>query len=115
MLFEGGRPLTVTKKVRAKNVARSVRTAVKVRDRGDRFPGSRHPIEHLHHLDKEGEGHNVDHLLGLSDPSHRRVHRCGWHVTTIEATTAEVTFTRGERRWVTLPRGTRLRRPQPPA
>ena len=114
VLFDGGRPLTVTKKVQAKSVPKAVRSAVRVRDRGDRFPGSRHPIEHLHHLDKDGEGHHVDHLLGLSGRSHRRVHRNGWSVD-IDPETAEVTFTRGERTWATLPRGTRLRRPQPPA
>lgn len=114
VLFDGGRPLTVTKKVRAKNLARSVRTAVRVRDRGDRFPGSRRPIRHVHHLDKDGEGHHVDHLLGVSEPSHRRIHSCGWKVA-IDPASAEVTFSRGDRTWVTLPRGTRLRRPQPPA
>ena len=114
VLFDGGRPLTVTKKVRAKTLPKAVRTAVKVRDRGDRFPGSRRPIEHVHHLDRDGEGHHVDHLLGLSGRSHRKVHRNGWHVT-VDPGTAEVTFSRGERTWITLPRGSRLRRPQPPA
>lgn len=114
VLFEGGRPLTVTKKLRAKATPRSVRTAVKVRDRGDRFPGSRKPIAHLHHFDKDGAGHHVDLLLGLADASHKRVHRHGWKVT-LDPNTAEATFTRGERTWITLPRGTRLRRPQPPA
>ena len=113
VLFDGGRPLTVTKKLRAKATPEAVRTAAKVRDRGDRFPGSRRPIRHLHHLDKDGEGHHVDHLLGVSEPSHRRIHRCGWKVT-IDPATAAVTFTRGERTWITLPRGTRLRRPPPP-
>ena len=114
VLFDGGRPLTVTNKVQAKTLPPSVRTAVKVRDRGDRFPGSRRPIEHVHHLDNDGKGHHIDHLLGLSGPSHRRVHRNGWHVA-INPHTAHVTFTRNERTWTTLPRGTRLRRPQPPA
>ena len=113
VLFDGGRPLTVTKKLRANAMPKAVRTAVKVRDRGDRFPGSRRPIEHIHHLAKDDEGHHVDHLLGLSGRSHRRVHRNGWTVT-INPGNAEVTFTRGERTWTTLPRGTRLRPPQPP-
>ena len=62
----------------------------------------------------DGAGHHVDHLLGLSGRSHRRVHGHGWHVT-LDPDTAQATFTRGERTWVTLPRGTRVRRPQPPA
>ena len=61
-----------------------------------------------------GASHHVDHLIGLSGRSHRRVHGHGWHVT-LDPDTAQATFTRGERTWVTLPRGTRLRRPQPPA
>ena len=113
-LFDGGRPLTVTNKLHAAAVPSAVRTAVKVRDRGDRFPGSRRPVEHLHHLDKDGRGHHVDHLLGLSGASHRRVHRHGWQIA-IHPGNAAVTFTRNERSWTTLPRGTRLRRPSPPA
>ena len=114
VLFDGGRPLTVTKKLKAKTMPKAVRTAVKVRDRGDRFPGSRKPIQHVHHFDKHDTGHHVDLLIGLADASHKRVHRCGWKVT-LDPHTAEATFTRGERTWVTLPRGSRLRRPQPPA
>ena len=112
VLVDGGRPLTVTNKVRAKALPRSVRTAVKVRDRGDRFPGSRRPIQHVHHFDKDDAGHHVDLLIGLADTSHKRVHRCGWKIT-IDPASGEATFTRGERSWTTLPRGTRLRRPPP--
>lgn len=114
VLFEGGRPLTVTKKLRAESMPKAARTAVKVRDRGDRFPGSRRKIDHVHHFDKVGAGHHVDKMIGLSEPSHRRVHRHGWTVT-LDPATAEATFIRGERTWVTLPRGTRLRRPPPAA
>jgi hypothetical protein len=111
VLVDGGRPLAVSRKIRAKKVPRDVATAVRVRDRGDRFPGSRLPIEHLHHLNKVGEGHAVDALVGLAERSHRRVHRCQWKVT---VNSDEVTFSRGDRSWTTLPRGTRFRRPPPP-
>lgn len=110
VLVDNGRPLAVSRKLRAKKIPRDVAMAVRMRDRGDRFPGSRRPIEHLHHLDKTGEGHAVDALVGLTAESHRRVHRAGW---TIKIDGREVTFTRAERSWTTLPRGTRLRRPPP--
>lgn len=110
VLVDGGRPLAVTKKVWAAAVPGDVRRAVLLRDGGDRFPGSRRPVNHLHHLDKRGRGHHPDALVGLADVSHQRVHRHGWAVT-VDPATGEVTFTRGERRWVTIPRRTRLRRP----
>jgi hypothetical protein len=110
VLIDGGRPLTVTKKVKAKQVPADVRVAVKARDRGDRFPGSRRRIGHLHHLDKDGAGHHPDMLIGLAGPSHRRVHRFGWSIS-INADNGEATFTWGERSWTTLPQGTQLRRP----
>lgn len=110
VLCDGGRPLAATRKVWARDIPRDVRLAVKARDRGDRFPGSRRPIRHVHHLDKAGEGHHPDFLLGTSEPTHRRIHRFDWAVS-IDPPTGEVTFTRAERRWTTVPRGTRLRRP----
>ena len=112
ILMEGGRPIAVTRKIWAKALPNDVRRAVKARDRGDRFPGSRRPIEHVHHLDKDQKGHHVDHLVGLSDASHKRIHGHGWKIS-VDPPTGEVTFTRGERTWTTLPRGTRLRHPQP--
>ena len=111
VLFDGARPLIVTKKVTAKSIPADVRAAVKIRDRGDRFPGARGPIEHLHHTDPD-TGHSVDHLVGLQTKSHRRVHRHGWRAD-INPDTAAVTWTRRDRTWTTLPRGTRLRRPPP--
>ena len=112
VLMDGGRPLAVGRKVRAKALPDDVRLAIKARDRRDRFPGSRRPIEHVHHFDKQGEGHHPDHLAGLSNPSHKRVHRCEWRLT-LDPATGGITFTRGERSWTTLPAGTRLRRPPP--
>jgi hypothetical protein len=112
VVFDGGRPLTATAKIRAKTIPAATRAAVKARDRGDRFPGSRRPLQHVHHLDKKGQGHHPEFLVGLSQPSHTRVHRFGWSVK-IDPATAEATFKRGERTWVTVPRDTRLRRPRP--
>jgi hypothetical protein len=111
VLVEQGRPLAVSRKIHASTIPRDTALAVRMRDRGDRFPGSRRPIEHLHHLDKDGKGHDVDHLVGLAATSHRRAHRCGWKIT---VDGREITFERGERSWTTLPRGSRLRRPPPP-
>lgn len=112
VLMDGGRPLAVGRKIRAKVLPDDVRFAIKARDRRDRFPGSRRPIEHVHHFDKQRKGHDPDHLAGLSNPSHRRVHRCQWRMT-LDPATGEITFRRGERSWTTLPAGTRLRRPPP--
>ena len=114
VLMDGGRPLAVGRKVWAKELPRDIRLAVKARDRADRFPGSRRPLQHVHHADREGEGHHPDHLAGLSDRSHDLVHKHGWKLT-LDPATGAITFTRGERSWTTLPRGTRLRRPPPPA
>lgn len=112
VLCDGARPLTVTKKVWAQRLPDDVRLAVRARDRGDRFPGSRLPIEHVHHFDKAGEGHHVDHLAGLSARSHRRIHRNQWRIS-LDPSSAEMAFRRGDRTWITVPRGTRLRRPPP--
>lgn len=112
VLMDGARPLTVTSKVTAKALPDDVRRAVRARDRADRFPGSRRRIGHLHHTDKRGKGHHVDHVVGLADSSHRTVHRNSWAVA-LDPATGEVTFTRQGRSWTTVPRGTRLRRPPP--
>lgn len=112
IICDGERPLTVTRRVRAARIPDDVRKAVRARDRGDRFPGSRRPVRHLHHFDKKGAGHHVDQIIGLADISHQRIHRHGWQVR-LDPDTAEVTFTRGERAWTLLPRGTPLRRPPP--
>jgi Domain of unknown function (DUF222) len=109
VICDGARPLTVTKRVRGRQIPDDVRLAVRARDRRDRFPASRRPIRHLHHRNKGDLGHHVDHLVGLADVSHQRVHRHGWSVT-IDPPTGEVTFTRGDRSWTTLPRGTPLAR-----
>lgn len=81
VLMDGARPLAVGRKVRAKRLADDVRLAIKARDRRDRFPASRRPIEHVHHFDKHGQGNNPDYLAGLSSISHKRLHRCGWTAT----------------------------------
>ena len=113
VLTQGSRPLTVTRKVTAKTLPSQVRRAVLLRDGGDRFPGSRRPIDHVHHFAKHDRGHHVDFLGGFSDQSHQRIHRCGWHVR-LDPASGAMTFTRGERQWTTLPRRSRLRRLPPP-
>jgi hypothetical protein len=111
IITDGAQPLFVTRKIQAAQIPADIRRAIKARDRKDRFPGSRQPIEHLHHAEIDG-GHNLNAIVGLSHRSHRRVHRHGWKIS-LDPPTGEVTFTRGERSWTTLPRGTRLRRPPP--
>ena len=113
VICDGAQPLTVTKKVRAKQIPDDVRAAVRARDRRDRFPESRRPIRPVHHLNKDDLGHHIDYLVGLADVSHQRVHRFGWRIS-LDPATGEVTFTRGERSWTTLPRGTPIRRLPPP-
>lgn len=111
IVCDGAQPLFVTKTILAKQVPAKVRRAVLARDRRDRFPGSRRTIEHLHHA-KLGSGQDLNRIVGLSEVSHKIAHRHGWKLT-LDPSTAEITFSRGERSWTTLPRGTRLRRPPP--
>jgi hypothetical protein len=111
IITDGAQPLFVTRKIHAAQIPADIRRAIKARDRKDRFPGSRRPIEHLHHAEIDG-GHNLNAIVGLSQRSHRRVHKHGWKIS-LDPPTGEVTFTRGERSWTTLPRGLRLRRPPP--
>ena len=112
IITDGAQPLFVSRKINAERIPADVRAAIKARDRRDRFPGSRRAIDHLHHAKLDG-GHDLNAIVGLSNTSHRRVHRNKWKIT-IDPPTGEVTFTRGDRSWTTLPPGTRLRRPPPP-
>jgi hypothetical protein len=112
IITDGAQPLFVSRKIYAAQIPTDIRRAIKARDRKDRFPGSRRPIEHLHHAEIDG-GHDLNAIVGLSHRSHRRVHRHGWKIS-LDPPTGEITFTRGERSWTTLPRGLRLRRPPPP-
>jgi hypothetical protein len=111
IITDGAQPLFVTRKIQAAQIPADIRRAIKARDRKDRFPGSRRPIEHLHHAQIDG-GHDLNAIVGLSHRSHRRVHRHGWKIS-LDPPTGEITFIRGERSWTTLPCGTRLRRPPP--
>jgi hypothetical protein len=112
IITDGAQPLFVSRKINAEQIPTDIRRAIKTRDRRDRFPGSRRPIEHLHHT-RLDSGHDLNAIVGLSQRSHRRVHRLGWKIT-LDPPTGEITFTRGDRAWTTLPRGTRLRQPPPP-
>ncbi len=111
VLMDGARPVTVTKRC-APNSCRV--TSASPSKRATALTGS--PVLGTHgtraSLRKGREGHHVDQLAGLAGPSHRRVHRCGWQIT-LDTGTGEMTFTRGDRSWTTLPHGTRLRRPPP--
>ena len=111
VLFEGARPLTVTGKVRARDVPAETRFAVQARDRGDRFPGSQDPLRHadVHHLlDRAKQGdHNPDNLACVSRRWHTVVHKQGWTLT-LDPATGMLTAARGRRRWHSMPKGTGL-------
>jgi hypothetical protein len=113
VLFDGARPLVVTRKRTAAQVADDIRLAIAARDRGCRFPGSRIPVvfadDHHLHAQTGGGDHDPDNQLCLGRRGHRAVHSHGWHVT-LDPHTAKATFTRNGRTWTTLPRGTPLRR-----
>jgi hypothetical protein len=114
VLFDGKRPLAVSAKLHAKDVPADVRFAVRARDAGDRWPGSRLPISRTepHHIKHRVNGgtHDPDNLVSLARPNHTRVHDHGWQLS-LNATTGELRATRRHRTWRSLPRSTGL----PPA
>jgi hypothetical protein len=119
VLFDGARPLAVSKKRAAHHIPDDVRFAVRTRDRGCRFPGSRYPIaytdaHHSHHRARGGD-HHPDRLIALARVYHTLVHRHGWTVA-LNTDTGEVTVRRRGRAWRSLPRGTPLEpAPDPPS
>lgn len=116
ILFDGYRPLAVAQKVSASEIPADTRLAIRARDLGCRFPGSRIPLgaADLHHLDGKDAGHHPDRILTLGRYGHlNRIHRRGWSAD-LDPDTGEATFTTPNgRTYRTLPRGTRLRRPPP--
>ena len=113
VIFDGARPLAVSRKLRAEHIPDDTRFAVVARDLTDRFPGSNDPIEHLHHFRprKDGGLHDTDNLGGFSTRSHLwRIHKLGWRVS-LDPTTGIVTARRRDRAWRSLPRSTGLARP----
>lgn len=113
VIFDGARPLAVSRKLRAEHIPDDIRFAVAARDLTDRFPGSNDPIEHLHHFrHREHDGDNdTDNLGGFSKRSHLwRIHKLGWRVS-LDPKTGIVTARRRGRSWRSLPRSTGLVRP----
>lgn len=117
VLFDGKRPLAVSKKLRANDIPNDVAFAVGARDLGCRFPGSSDPLRHTdnHHIAHRVRGglHHVDDLVRLSRRYHRTGHDHGWNMK-LDPSSGMLTITRGNRTWRSLPRGTPLaRRPGP--
>jgi hypothetical protein len=112
VVFEGHRPLAVSRKRTADRIPHDVRTAVLIRDLGSRFPGSQVPAPgcHVHHLRERGEGgsHDVDNLAAVDPAGHLRwTHRFGWRGR-YDSETGLVIWTRRDRTLRSLPRGTPL-------
>jgi len=111
VLFDGARPLAVTRKVKAGTIPADTRFAVRARDLGCRFPGSTDPLAHtdLHHTvhREHGGDHHPENLLSLSRRHHTLTHRHGWRLK-VTAETGMVTARRRHRAWHSLPRGTPL-------
>lgn len=114
VLFDGARPLAVTRKVKAGTVPADTRFAVQSRDRGCRFPGSIDPLGHtdVHHMvhREHGGDHHPDNLVSLSRRHHSLAHRHVWRLR-IQAESGIVTARRRDREWRSLPRGTPLAHP----
>lgn len=118
VLFDGARPLAVSRKLRSEHIADDVRLAVRARDMGDRWPGSNAPIGHteLHHFKHRADGgtNDVDSLGSFTRDVHlNRIHKYGWKVS-IDPATAMITIKRKGRTWRSLPRSTGLARPPDP-
>jgi hypothetical protein len=114
VLFDGQRPLAASGKVDLAGIPARTRFAVRARDRGCRFPGSRDPIsftdlDHLHERARGGN-HDPDNLAALSRRPHKWRHDHGWQIT-LEPRSAMLTIRRGTRQFHSLPRGTPLARP----
>ena len=116
VLFDGARPLAWGRKINLANLPDDIRDAIGIRDGGDRFPGSRQPLARTdaHHINGKHNGHHPDRLIRLSRRSHRLTHKHRWRIA-VDPDTGKATFTRGTHTFTTMPWGTRLRRPPPPA
>lgn len=117
VLFDGKRPLAVSRKLRAKDIPDDVAFAAGARDMGDRWPGSNDPLGHTenHHITLRSRGglHDIDDIVRLSRRHHRTHHDHKWRMR-LDAPTGVVTIRRGRRLWRSLPRGTPLARPHAP-
>src|SRR5699024_7276013 len=106
-------------KLHAKDIPAVTRFAVATRDMGDRWPASQAPLEHCdaHHIRERHNGgtHDPDNLICTSRSAHVNIHAHDWDVA-LDGATGVATFTRGGRKFQSLPRG-RIHRPprgQPP-
>src|SRR5699024_7259468 len=113
VLFDKARPLAVTSKLNANNIPAVTRFAVAARDMGDRWPASQAPLEHCdaHHIRERRNGgtHDPDNLICTSRGAHVGIHDHDWDVA-LDGDTGVATFTRGGRKFQSLPRG-RIHRP----
>ncbi|MDX1659156.1 MAG: DUF222 domain-containing protein [Nitriliruptorales bacterium] len=114
VVVDGKRPLAVSARQSAA-IPAEVRLAVRLRDRGDRFPGSDLPASdaHVHHLvpREHGGSHHPDNLITLGARHHlHHVHRRGWRPA-LDPDTGLATFERDGRTFRSLPRGTPLEPP----
>jgi hypothetical protein len=110
-IFHGQRPLASSKLINAADIPAATRRSVKLRDRGDRMPGSRDPLvwcdlHHLHHRSKGGT-HDPDNLVALRSRWHQLLHRHGW-TSRLDPETGRFTIQRDGRRYDSLPHGTTL-------
>jgi hypothetical protein len=115
VVFDGARPLAVTRKLRADTLPDDIRLAVRARDMGDRFPGSQEPLGHteVHHFRhrEHGGDNDVDNLGSFTKRIHLgRIHKYGWKIN-IDPDTGMLTARRKRRAWRSLPRSTGLARP----
>src|SRR5699024_9792609 len=99
----------------ANNIPAVTRFAVAARDMGDRWPASQAPWEHCdaHHIRERRNGgtHDPDNLICTSRGAHVGIHAHDWDVT-LDGATGVATFTRGDRKFQSLPRGRTHRTPR---
>ena len=114
VIFDGARPLMVTRKLTATDIPADTRLACAARDLGARDPGGRTPIplSDLHHLNDD-RTHDPDQMARVSPTGHHRViHRHGW-TGQVDPDTGQLTWTNPTtgRTITTLPWSTTLPRP----
>jgi hypothetical protein len=114
VIFNGHRPLAVTRKLHAQDVPEDTRLAVQARDLGARDPGGRTtvPLSDVHHLAGD-RVHDPDQMAVVSPRGHHRIlHRHGW-TGHIDPDTGQLTWTSPAGQTITtLPWDTRLRPPE---
>ena len=111
VLFDGARPLMVTRKLRATDIPADTRLACQARDMGGRDPAGRTPIglSHLHHLDPHHHTKTTTATTTattITRPIKKTVRATsgcmtptGWSTSHPEATTASSTATAGPDSW----------------